>query len=445
MNGPETPPRVRFAPSPTGSLHVGGARTALFNWLFARGRGGAYILRIEDTDRKRSREDLSREIVAELSWLGLDWDEGPIFQSRRTGLYLPAAERLLELGLAYRSEPDAEGNTAIILRVPPEEITIPDRVYGSITVSASELKDIVLIKSDGSPAYNFACAVDDHELGITHVIRGDDHLPNTPKQILLYRALGWEPPAFAHLPLILGPDRSPLSKRHGATSLKAFREAGILPDALVNYLALLGWSPGGDRELLGREELVREFSLEKVSRKAAVFDHQKLVWMNGRYIQKTAPAELVRALRPLLAGTGWEPVPDGRMAEVVTLLGHRLKTLADFSDLAGFCLEGEIDYDPEAVAEHWSGEEVPGILKAIGEAVAAVEPFAKEELETSLRGLAARRGVKGGVLMHPLRVALTGRKDSPGVFEILCLLGRETSLARIGRAQDFLAGRTEPI
>jgi glutamyl-tRNA synthetase len=442
MNKRETPVRVRFAPSPTGSLHVGGARTALFNWLFARGRGGVFILRIEDTDRKRSREELSREIIAELSWLGLDWDEGPIFQSQRTGLYLPPAEKLLERGLAYRSEPDAEGNTAIILRVQPEEIVIPDRVYGSVAVSASELKDIVLIKSDGSPAYNFACAIDDHELGITHVIRGDDHLPNTPKQILLYRALGWEPPAFAHLPLILGSDKSPLSKRHGATSLKAFREAGILPDALANYLALLGWSPGGNRELLSREDLVREFSLEKVNRKAAVFDHQKLVWMNGRYIQDAGPAQLARALKPLLAGTEWESLPFEKLQAVIALLGHRLKTLADFPGQAAFCLERELVYDPEAVEKYWSGEDVPKILTEVRETIAGASPFTREELEAVLRELAARRGIKGGALMHPLRVALTGRKDSPGIFEIIRLLGRPTSLNRIDRALDFLAARS---
>jgi len=441
MSGPDSTPRVRFAPSPTGSLHVGGARTALFNWLFARGRGGVFILRIEDTDRKRSREELSREIVEELGWLGLDWDEGPIFQSRRTGLYLPPAERLLERGLAYRSEPDPEGRTAIILRAPDEEITIPDRVYGTINFSGAELKDIVLIKSDGSPAYNFACAVDDHELGITHVIRGDDHLPNTPKQILLYRALGWEPPVFAHLPLILGPDKSPLSKRHGATSLKAFREAGILPAALVNYLALLGWSPGGDREILSREDLVREFSLEKVSRKAAVFDHRKLVWMNGRYIKEVAPIELVPALRRLLAGTEWEPVPDGRLAAVIALLGHRLKTLSDFTDQAAFFLGGEIGYDPEAVEKHWSGEEVPGILAEARAAIAAAAPFTRRRLEEKLGELVSRRGIKAGVLMHPLRVALTGRKDSPGIFDVVCLLGRKISLDRIDRALDTLAGR----
>ncbi len=441
MNRPEPPPRVRFAPSPTGSLHVGGARTALFNWLFARGRGGTYILRIEDTDRLRSREDLSREIIAELGWLGLDWDEGPVFQSRRGDLYLPPAERLLEAGLAYRSEADPEGRTAIILRVEPEEITVFDRVYGKITVAGSELKDIVLIKSDGSPAYNFACAVDDHEMGITHVIRGDDHLPNTPKQILLYRALGWEPPVFAHLPLILGGDKTPLSKRHGATSLKAFREAGILPDALLNYLALLGWSPGGDREIMTGEELVREFSLKKVSRKAAVFDHQKLVWMNGRYIQAAAPEELAERLRPLLAGTEWESVPPEKLQSVISLLGHRLKTLADFTDLAGFCLEGEIGYDPEAVAKHWSGEDTGEILAETREAIERIEPFTREGLEEALGAVVERRGIKAGALMQPLRVALTGRKDSPGIFEIVALLGREVTLDRLNRALAFL-GKT---
>ncbi len=438
MSRPESPPRVRFAPSPTGSLHVGGARTALFNWLFARGRNGIFILRIEDTDRKRSREDLTREIISELAWLGLDWDEGPVYQSQRSGLYLPPAERLLEKGLAYRSEPDPEGRTAIILRVEPEEIVFSDLVYGPITVSGGELKDIVLIKSDGSPAYNFACAVDDHQLGITHVIRGDDHLPNTPKQLLLYRALGWEPPVFAHLPLILGSDKAPLSKRHGATSLRAFREAGILPDALVNYLALLGWSPGGDREIMSREELAEEFSLKKVSRKAAVFDHRKLTWMNGRYLQETEPEELARRLRPLLAGTEWEAVSPRRLEAVISLLGHRLKTLADFPGLAGFFLEGEISYDPEAAAKHWAGEDVREILAEAREAVEAAEPFTRENLEDALRAVIARRGIKAGGLMQPLRVALTGRKDSPGIFEIILLLGRETTRERLDRARKFL-------
>ncbi|KQC14587.1 MAG: hypothetical protein APR56_03480, partial [Methanosaeta sp. SDB] len=383
----------------------------------------------------------SREIIKELAWLGLDWDEGPIFQSRRTGIYLPLAEQLLERGLAYRSEPNTEGKTAIILRVQPEDINIPDRVYGLISISGAELKDIVLVKSDGSPAYNFACVVDDHELRISHVIRGDDHLPNTPKQLLLYRALDWEPPIFAHLPLILGPDKSPLSKRHGATSLRAFREKGILAEALVNYLALLGWSPGGNRELLDREELIREFSLKKVSRKAAVFDHQKLVWMNGRYLQQSDSGKLARTLQPLLAGTNWEGISPDRLEAVITLLGHRLKTLGDFPKLADYCLEGKISYEPEAVAQHWSAPGVAGILAETREAIAAAEPFSREKLEESLRAVVDRRGNKGGALMHPLRVALTGRKDSPGIFEIIHLLGRKTTLARLDQALDFLSRR----
>ena len=422
MNKPEPSPRVRFAPSPTGSLHVGGARTALFNWFFVRGKGGTFILRIEDTDRQRSQEELSQEIIDELTWLGLDWDEGPIFQSHRDELYGPLAERLVEQGLAYRSDSDAEGRKAIILRVPPEEIGFSDLVYGRITVCASELKDIVLIKSDGSPTYNFACTVDDHQMEITHVIRGEDHLPNTPKQILLYQALEWEPPIFAHLPLILGADKTPLSKRHGATSLKAFRIAGILPAALVNYLSLLGWSPGDDREIMSIKDLVSKFSLKQVSRKAAVFDHQKLNWMNGRYIQDTPPQELADHLRPLLAGTKWEFVSPEKIEEIISLLGHRLKTLADFIDQADFCLEGEIVYDPGAVAKHCSGEDTGEILSEVRTAIEKVEPFAREGLEEALRGVIERRGIKVGALMQPLRIALTGRKDSPGIFEMICLL-----------------------
>lgn len=368
----------------------------------------------------------------------MDWDEGPIFQSHRDELYGPLAERLIEQGLAYRSEPDSEGRTAIILRVHPEEIGFSDQVYGRITVSASELKDIVLIKSDGSPTYNFACTVDDHHMKITHVIRGEDHLPNTPKQILLYQALEWEPPIFAHLPLILGADKTPLSKRHGATSLKAFRIAGILPAALVNYLSLLGWSPGDDREIMSIKDLVSEFSLKQVSRKAAVFDHQKLSWMNGRYIQDTPPQELADHLRPLLAGTKWESISPEKIGEIISLLGHRLKTLADFIDQASFCLEEEIVYDPEAVAKHWSGKDTGEILSETRTAIEKVEPFAREGLEEALRGVIERRGIKVGALMQPLRVALTGRKDSPGIFEMICLLGREITLDRLARARDFL-------
>ncbi len=438
MTAPENHTRVRFAPSPTGSLHVGGVRTALFNWLFARGKGGEFILRIEDTDRKRSRKELSDEIIRELDWLGLDWDGEPVFQSERFDLYRSHAERLFREGKAYRSDPDKPGAGAIILQVAPAAITFRDLVYGSITVSGTELKDIVLLKSDGSPAYNFACAVDDHEMGITHVIRGDDHLPNTPKQIILYRALEWSLPLFAHLPLILGADKTPLSKRHGSTSLRAFREDGILPDALKNYLALLGWSPGDNRELLSVDDLLKEFSLKKVSRKSAVFDFQKLLWLNGQYILQTPAAELVRRLRPLLAGTVWETVSPERLHTIVKLLGHRLKSLKDFLPQADYFIGEQIAYDPEAVARYWTEDGVGTLLAEVRESLAAVEHFTEEELEKALRGIISRRGIKGGTLIHPLRIALTGRKDSPGIFEIMVLLGREAVLKRLDNALTYL-------
>ncbi len=432
------PPRVRFAPSPTGSLHVGGARTALFCWLYARNRGGKFILRIEDTDRKRSQEELSSEIINEMRWLGLDWDEGPLFQSDRFEIYRQRALQLLDDGRAYRSEPDEDGATAVIMPVDHGDITFTDLVYGPITVSGSELKDIVLLKSDGSPAYNFACVVDDHEMGMTHVIRGEDHIPNTPKQILLYRALGWKPPKFAHLPLILGEDKTPLSKRHGATSLRAFRQDGFLPQALRNYLALLGWSPGGDREIMDTAELIKRFSLKKVSRKAAVLDYQKLLWMNGQYIKKSSAGELVNALQPLLAGTEWEEVPRERIETIVTLLGHRLKSLKEFAAQTGYFFDRDISYEPEAVEKYWSGEGIIELLRETRKEIALLDSFTEDDLEKSLRGLIDRLGIKAGVLIHPLRVAVTGRMDSPGIFGILLLLGKELVLERIDKALEYL-------
>lgn len=431
-------PRVRFAPSPTGSLHVGGARTALFCWLYARNRGGKFILRIEDTDRKRSQKELSSEIINELSWLGLDWDEGPYFQTERFEIYRRLALQLLDSSMAYRSEADNDGGTAIILPIDHADINFTDVVYGPITVSGSELKDIVLLKSDGSPAYNFACVVDDHDMRITHVIRGEDHIPNTPKQLILYRALGWTPPVFAHLPLILGEDKAPLSKRHGATSLLNFRKEGFLPDALRNYLALLGWSPGGDRELMDTAELIRRFSLKKVSRRAAVLDYQKLLWMNGQYIRDKDAGELVTYLQPLLVGTEWENVPRERLEKIVALLGHRLKSLMDFSNLAAYFLEEDISFEPAAVEKYWGGGNTTELLRSAEREIESLDQFSEEKLEKSLRKLIAELEIKAGVLIHPLRVAVTGRMDSPGIFEILLLLGRELTLRRLKQAINYL-------
>ncbi len=424
--------RVRFAPSPTGHLHIGGARTALFNWLFARGRGGEFILRVEDSDRKRSREESATEILEELKWLGLDWDEGPFFQAERNEIYRRRAHDLLSAGKALR---DGE---AIVCPVEREgEVEFSDLIRDKVSVAASELKDIVLLKSDGSPAYNFACVVDDHEMEISHVIRGEDHIPNTPKQVLLYRALGWEPPVFAHLPLILGEDKTRLSKRHGAVSLQTFRRDGFLATALRNYLALLGWSPGDDREFFSTRELIENFSLDRVNKSGAVFDYDKLTWLNGRHIQKTPPSELADLIEPILEREGWGKIPRDRLEEIIAFLGARLKTLNDFPQQAKYFFFEEITFDPEAVERYWGESGVREMLAETREVLSAVEPFSEEKLEKALRGLAERLGIKAGRLIHPLRVAVTGQAESPGIFKTIELIGKETALKRLDQAVKY--------
>ncbi len=433
-SSPDRKPRVRFAPSPTGHLHVGGARTALFNWLFARRHGGSFILRIEDSDLKRSDPALSRRILEELGWLGLDWDEGPSYQSERFARYRELAERLRDRGLAYR-EDSPGGGRALIYRVPEGEVEFRDLVYGPITVSTAEIKDIVLIKSDGAPAYNFACAVDDHDMKVDHVIRGDDHLPNTPKQILLWRALEWEPPSFAHLPLILGPDRAPLSKRHGAASVDAFRRDGFLPSGLRNYLALLGWSPGDDREVLATEELIAEFSLERVIKRAAIFDYRKLEWINSQHLRRLPPARQAELLGEYLkAEEGLERADRRLLTAVAEVMGERTRTLRDFSVKGGYFFRDDFEYDPEATARHWKGAATAELLSRLKTVFAGCERFTAEELEKALRSLVEEMGVKGGEVIHPLRVALTGMSVSPGIFETMTVLGRERVLARLDRA-----------
>ena len=440
LNGysPDHPPRVRFAPSPTGHLHVGGARTALFNWLFARRHGGRFILRIEDSDQKRSLPEVSRQILDELGWLGLDWDEGPFPQSRRFDLYREWAGLLLEKGRAYRAA-SAAGGEALIFRVPEETVEFIDLVYGPIAVSTAEIKDIVMIKSDGAPAYNFACVVDDHEMGIDYVIRGDDHLPNTPKQMLLYRALGWAAPRFAHLPLILGEDRSPLSKRHGAASVDAFRRAGFLPSALRNYLALLGWSPGDDREVMTTEELISEFSLRRVIKHSAIFDYRKLEWINSRHLRRLSEGELANLLYDyMLSQGGMERVDRDLLPGVARLLGERVKTLADFIDQGGYFFHDKFDYDPQAVDRYWKGANTAALLFRVKESLESIPVFNPEEMEKSLRALVAEMGVKGGDIIHPLRLALTGKGVSPGIFETMAVLGRERVLNRLVKALAWL-------
>ncbi|HOO77587.1 MAG TPA: glutamate--tRNA ligase [bacterium] len=430
-------PRVRFAPSPTGHLHIGGARTALFNWLYARKTGGVFILRVEDTDRQRSQPELTEEILKEMAWLGLDWDEGPYFQSERMqeNRYLPHALGLLESGAAYR-----EGG-AVIFRVPPdEEVVFHDLVREKISTSTAEIKDIVLIKSDGSPAYNFACVVDDMEMGITHIVRGEDHIPNTPKQVLLYRALGWKPPKFAHLPLILGEDKAPLSKRHGATSLTAFREEGYIPAALVNYLALLGWSPGDGREFMTVDEIVKSFSLKRIIRRAAVFDYQKLAWLNGLHLRNLSPEARARAAAEVLDDWKRERgVAPDRLSRAVELLGHRVRVLGEIPELGAYLFEESPPWEEAAVERYWADPRTADLLRSAREQAAAAEPFAPAELEARYGRLIAERGLAPGDFFHPLRVALTGRADSPGIYEVMEFLGREQTLKRLDRALERLA------
>jgi glutamyl-tRNA synthetase len=411
--------RVRFAPSPTGVLHIGGARTALYNWLLARGRGGTFVLRIEDTDRERSTPENVEQILEALRWLELDWDEGPLSQWERRERHSEAVERLLESGHAYE---DAD---AVRFRVPEEgELGFDDAVLGEITTPYSAIKDFVIRRSDGSPLYNLAVSVDDRDLGITHVMRGQDHVSNTPRQIMLLRALGAEPPTYAHIPLLHGPDGKKLSKRHGAASVQELRDAGYLPEAVRNYVSLLGWGYDESTTFMTTEELVERFSLERVSRNPAVFDEQKLRWMNGRYLRELDPAELRRRLEQLHG----RDVPP----EAVAISQEKMQTLADFWPLAGFLVERR-EIDPQAW-DRVMRDGGPERLRAAREALEAAEPFDTETIERALRGVVERLDVKPKEVFQPVRVAISGTTVSPGIFESVAALGRDETLARIDAA-----------
>jgi glutamyl-tRNA synthetase len=411
--------RVRFAPSPTGVLHIGGARTALYNWLLARGQGGTFVLRIEDTDRERSTPENVEQILEALRWLELDWDEGPLSQWERRERHSEAVERLLASGHAYEDE------GAVRFHVPDEgELGFDDAVLGRITTPYSAIKDFVIRRSDGSPLYNLAAAVDDLDLGITYVLRGQDHISNTPRQIMLLRALGAEPPTYAHIPLLHGPDGKKLSKRHGAASVQELRDAGYLPEAVRNYVSLLGWGYDESTTFMTTDELVERFSLERVSRNPAVFDEQKLRWMNGRYLRELDRAELGRRLERLY---GREVPP-----EAVEISQEKMQTLADFWDLAGFLVERR-EIDPKAW-DRVMGDGGPDRLRAAREALEAAEPFDTETVERALRGVVERLEVKPKEVFQPVRVAITGTTVSPGIFESVAALGRDETLARIDAA-----------
>ena len=426
-----SPVRVRFAPSPTGYLHIGSARTALFNWLYARHTGGRFILRIEDTDTQRSKPEFLDEIVGSLKWLGLDWDEGPIFQSQRFDRYRAAAESLLKAGVAYQDGP------AILYRVTPgETIRFTDAVHGEITVESQTLKDQVLMKSDGTPSYNFCCVVDDANLTITHVLRGDDHISNTPKQLLLYRALGLTPPVFAHIPLILGEDRSRMSKRHGATAIAEYRKAGYLPEALINYIALLGWSPGDDRELLSREEIITTFDLPRIGRTGAMFNVEKLDWMNGEYLKNIPPEVLVGLWMPLLTERGGLPegITGAKLEPIIRLFHGRVSTLDDFVTQAGAFFTPEVAFDPEAVEQRLK---VPGAadrLQRFADRLLRLETWDAAAIELACRRLADELGLKAADLIHPARVAVTGRSVGPSLFHSLEVLGQSKTAQRLKAA-----------
>ncbi len=446
--------KVRFAPSPTGYLHVGGARTALYNWLLARQQGGTFVLRIEDTDRERSTEGAIEQILDSLRWLELDWDEGPHRQSERAERYAEHLAALLESGAAYwdvataedvkrakegsggagyRGTPVAENTegAAVRLRVPDEgETVVNDVIRGAAGFENRLIDDFVIARSDRSPLYNFAVAVDDLEMGITHVVRGDDHLSNTPRQLLLLAALGAEPPVYAHLPLLYGPDGKPLSKRHGAVSVQEFRDAGYLPEAVRNYLALLGWGYDETTTFFDTGELIEHFRLERVSRSPAVFDEQKLRWMNGQYLRRMPVPELAQRVRDYLRMRGLPGADDPRLEQAVAAVQEKIATLGEFSSLAGFAF-APLEVDPTAWEKVMAKDGAAGTLAKVREALEEVEPFEEAGIERALRSVAQELDAKPGKVFQPLRVAITGKTVSAGVFESCALLGKQETLARI--------------
>ena len=481
MPDPAAPPRVRFAPSPTGYLHVGGARTALFNWLYARNTGGTFLLRIEDTDKARSTDASERAIFEGLEWLGLNWDEHVVHQALGLERHQRDARHLLANGSAYRcfctaAELEAMRQAAaarkdsfkydrrcdllpaaeisrrveagmpfvIRFRVPEGETEWIDAVHDRISFPNKDIEDFVILRSDGTPIYNLAVVSDDIDMRISMVMRGDDHISNTPKQILLYRALGHELPRFAHVPMIHGMDGKKLSKRHGATAVADYQQEGILPGAMVNFLALMGWSPGGDREVMSLDEMIALFSLDGLQKKAAIFDTKKLEWMNGQHLSRATALALEPRLTPALLESGIVTSSDleGRRTwylALIDLLKVRSRTVLDMVRQAAPFFADRITYDPEAVEKQWKDREgTASLLRAVQSRLESVEPWASDSLEAALRALATERGVAAGKIFQPLRVALTGLTVSPGIFEVLVTMGRELTTKRLADAYEFL-------
>lgn len=421
--------RVRFAPSPTGYLHIGSARTALFNWLYARRYGGKFILRIEDTDKVRSEQKFLEEIMTSLKWLGLEWDEEPIKQSDRFGIYREAAEGLVKAGKAYR-----EGEAYIFKMVKGRTIEIDDMIHGKVSFNSDDIKDQVMIKSDGSPAYNFCCVIDDAFLKITHIIRGDDHLSNTPKQVLFYEALGLTPPKFGHMPLIMGQDGSKLSKRHGGTAVEEYRREGYLPEALVNYLLLLGWSPGGDREIIPLGEAVKLFDIDHMKGVQAKFDLIKLKWMDGEYIAAKSKEELLPLIKKQMTDAGANISDDNLLLKVIELYRPRMKTLSDFAALTGCFFSDAYPVDEKGREKHLTSPEAKAILSDFAARLEKITDFSHKAIEDVCRVMADEKKLKAGQIIHPTRMAISGLTQGAGLFEMMEVLGKEKVIARMKKA-----------
>lgn len=493
MSPASNPPRVRFAPSPTGYLHVGGARTALFNWLFARHEGGTLLLRIEDTDVERNKPELVDGILAGLRWLGVEWDEGPFFQSQRLEMYREAAHRVLASGAAFlcyckgssyaggdhAEEPEDEGDSegpkdspktlkapiclcrdlseaeraakeregispAIRFRTPRTGTThFEDAVFGPRDAQNVDIEDFVLLRSNGLPTYQLSVVVDDIDMRISHIIRGADHLSNTPKQVLIYQALGANPPVFAHVPLILGADRTRLSKRHGATSVGSYAEEGFLPEAFRNFLTLLGWSSGDDTEFMRTSELIERFSLSGVSRTNAIFDHAKLEWFNTQYLQKPPVEEILPYVEEELKRAGlWEGSQASRdsawFARTVDLIRPRTRLLTDFTGWARAFFTDDFEYDPEAREKFWKDERLRGMLEKLADSLDSLADWNHDACDAALRNLAAAEGVKAGLLINATRVAIVGRAVAPPLFDTMVAIGKERVVSRIRRALPMM-------
>jgi glutamyl-tRNA synthetase len=428
--------RTRFAPSPTGHVHIGNIRAAIYNWLFARHEGGAFLLRIEDTDRERSTDEAVQTVLEAMEWLGLNWDEEPLYQSTRMEAHLEAAEKLLAAGHAYKEDKGGKGQgECVVFKMPGEDMSFHDEIKGELSKSADDMKDFVIVRSNGTPVFHLANVVDDIHMGITHVIRGDDHIENTYRHVALYRALGAEVPRFAHLPMIVNHQGKPYSKRDGAAYVGEFKERGILASALFNYLALLGWSPGEDREVMTCEEMVELFTLDRVQSKAAQFDVKKLEWMNGEHMRALPREELVGGCRKVMEEQGlWsDAIDEDYFARVVEVLGDRLHFFADVADQSIYFLTEDYPYEEKAVKKRLLKEGALDKLAQMRERFAAVEPWSGEGAEQALRQLAEEQEVGAGQLIHPVRVAVSGSSMGPSLFDMLELLGKEKVLARIDR------------